>query len=272
MPRSRPTPGSRLAALLAAPALFAATLSPAWACDCAPLPSPQDALQQASEVFRGRVLEVADASPLRLVVFEVHETWKGPELPLATVATFRSGTLCGYPFVAGEEYLVYTDGPGFAHACTRTRALASAAGDLAALGAGTDAITAPLEVLVRHLQLAGSWYNPQRSGEGFQLEVLEDGRGVVYWFGYDATDPQRQSWLVGAGSFAGNVLEVDLVQPVGGGFGADFDPDAVERTPWGTLRLTLASDGTGEAEWSSSRPGFGAGSFAIQRLTRPPPF
>ena len=262
---------SAFAAMLAVPALLAASASPARACSCAPLPAPEQARERSSQVFSGRVLDIEGGDFFKVVLFEVAESWKGSDLPLATVATYGNAALCGYPFAEGEEYLVYAEG-GVAHLCTRTRPLASAAGDLAALGPGDGPVTAPLEAVVRHLEVAGSWYNPERSGEGFQVEALEDGRGVVYWFGYHASDPQRQSWLVGAGAFDGKVLEVGLVQPTGGGFGPGFDPDAVERTPWGTLRLTLHADGTGRAEWSSTLPGFGSGSFPIQRLTRPPPF
>ena len=30
--------------------------------------------------------------------------------------------------------------------------------------------------------LSGSWYDPDHNGEGYVLEVLADGRVVVYWF------------------------------------------------------------------------------------------
>ncbi|QOC22913.1 hypothetical protein IC757_01760 [Wenzhouxiangella sp. AB-CW3] len=30
--------------------------------------------------------------------------------------------------------------------------------------------------------LSGAWYNPDANGEGFIVEVLDNGRGVVYWF------------------------------------------------------------------------------------------
>lgn len=30
--------------------------------------------------------------------------------------------------------------------------------------------------------VSGAWYNQDRDGEGFTVEVIEDDRGVVYWF------------------------------------------------------------------------------------------
>lgn len=39
-----------------------------------------------------------------------------------------------------------------------------------------------------HQWISGAWYDPQRAGEGFMVEVNEDGRGVVYWFTYEPGD------------------------------------------------------------------------------------
>jgi hypothetical protein len=264
---------------LAAGFLFAALLcagATAHACSCIPLGGPQLELERSytQAVFRGRVLQVADnpgSFAALAVTFAPSRVWKGERDPLRTVVTAGNSAACGVEFSVGREYLVYVHAPATVSLCSRTRPVEAAAGDFAALGAGEPPRGAGLTALTRHAQLAGSWYHPQRSGEGFLVEVLEDGRGVVYWFGYRADDAQRQSWLVGTGTFSGTQLHVaQMQQPVGGGFGHGFDAAGVQRVPWGSLTLELDYDGSGTVRWSSLLPGYGSGSFDIQRLTRPP--
>ena len=104
------------------------------------------------------------------------------------------------------------------------------------------------------------------------IETLDDDRGVVYWFGYDGDDPQRQAWMNGVGRFDGDELHVaELLRPVGGGFGDAYRADRVQRPVWGSLTLTLAPDGDGEASFVPRGTLIPTTvSFPIQRLTRPP--
>lgn len=100
---------------------------------------------------------------------------------------------------------------------------------------------------------SGSWYDPTHNGEGFVVEVLPDGRLLAYWFTYDLSG--RQAWMmalsensVGQGS-----TQLDLLQPVGGRFGPDFDPDDVTREPVGTVRIGLECNG-GFQDYKSTDP------------------
>ncbi len=90
---------------------------------------------------------------------------------------------------------------------------------------------------------SGSWFDPTRDGEGFVLEVLPDGRPLVYWFTYDLSG--KQAWMVGIGqsSVAFGSATLDLLQPVGGRFGPNFDPGDVVREAAGAVRLGLQCDG-----------------------------
>ena len=262
-------------AFLAGLILIGLAMSDAQACSCGPNGTVQEEFAGSSAVFRGTVLQVAtsdaDAFYSRNVTFQVSQVWKGPAESLATIRTSDNSAACGYPFAVGQEYVVYVEPGSSVWLCTRTRLRSDAAADLAALGAGQIPGSAPLERLIRHAYVAGAWYNPQRSGEGFLVEVLDDGRGVAYWFGYRADDASRQSWLVGTGTFQGNTLLVpEVLQPVGGGFGNAFNPAAVNHVVWGELRLQFGFDGRGSVRWSSVLPGYGSGEFALQRLTRPP--
>ncbi|WP_164483917.1 hypothetical protein [Pseudofulvimonas gallinarii] len=87
------------------------------------------------------------------------------------------------------------------------------------------------------------------------------------WYSYD--DEGNQYWMLGVGSVdrQGNVVFPDMHSTRGGRFGANFDPDQVERFEWGRLSLDLSCEG-GYAEYSSPLAGFGDGSFELSRLTR----
>jgi len=111
----------------------------------------------------------------------------------------------------------------------------------------------------------GNWFNPETSGQGFQLQVLPDGRAVAFWFTYDANG--NQVWLIGDSQIQGNTLEMQMSQPVGATFGPGFDPEDVELVPFGTLTLTFGDCNSGMATWASSNPDFGSGQMSLQRLS-----
>ncbi len=100
---------------------------------------------------------------------------------------------------------------------------------------------------------SGSWYDPARDGEGFVLEILPDGTQVAYWFTYDIDG--NQAWMVAAGSSSATrgSFPLDMLQPVGGRFGPDFDPADVEYEQVGKARLSLQCNG-GYADYDSTDP------------------
>jgi len=121
--------------------------TPAHACSCVEIPSPEIALQRSAAVFAGEVLSVRQKGPNLFgggyaehpirVTFRVTETWKGVEADRLTVHTSMS--TCGFDFDEGRQYLVYAyESPqGLATGiCTRTADLAKASDDMAALGNG----------------------------------------------------------------------------------------------------------------------------------------
>jgi hypothetical protein len=115
---------------------------------------------------------------------------------------------------------------------------------------------------------SGAWYVPSRSGEGWLIEELADGRTLVYWFTFDAAG--RQAWIVGSGMRQGDeVLITDMVAPRGTRFGSGFDAGAVTRTIWG--RLTLSFNGCSglDLTYSASLAGYGDGRRSATRLASP---
>ena len=114
-------------------------------------------------------------------------------------------------------------------------------------------------------RLSGSWYDPGHSGEGYVVEVLEDGRSLVYWFSFDTAGARR--WFFGVGGVDGGRLTFDTLHTTTGArFGAAFDPAEVTLTDWGSLELDLACD-AGVATFSPSEDGFPAGQLDLDRLT-----
>jgi hypothetical protein len=132
-----------------------------------------------------------------------------------------------------------------------------------------------IEALILAAQLwvgpaqSGSWFTPERSGEGFTLQVLEDGGAVALWFTYPpAGQPGTQAWIYADGG----VVEGDRIRFTrafttrGPRFGATYDANALVLEPWGTLefRFTACND----AEVTFAGPSaWGSGTRRLARLT-----
>lgn len=113
--------------------------------------------------------------------------------------------------------------------------------------------------------LSGSWYDPGHNGEGYVLEVLADGRALVYWFSYDTEGKRR--WFFGLGSMEdGKLAFPEMLTSSGARFGDAFDPGDVSRDPWGSLELDLQCSG-GKAVFAPTELGFPAGELDLVRLT-----
>jgi hypothetical protein len=129
-------------------------------------------------------------------------------------------------------------------------------------------------------RLSGSWYNPDQSGHGLSLEVVEGGeRLLAYWFTFD--DLGNQAWIIGDGTVdeSGTSVTMDATLHTGGRFPPDFDPEDVEGTPWGTMTLAFEDCSNGTLSWDSELAGFSDGEMPVERLstisgfgcTTPPP-
>ncbi len=122
-----------------------------------------------------------------------------------------------------------------------------------------------MDPLPEQALLSGSWYDPSHNGEGYLIEMLENDRVVVYWFSFDTEGNRR--WFFDTGQVVEGGLVFDNMRTTYGGvFGPDFDPNTVERIPWGTLELDLECS-SGTASYNSIEEGFGAGALNLVRLT-----
>jgi hypothetical protein len=116
--------------------------------------------------------------------------------------------------------------------------------------------------------LTGTWWNEDRSGEGFLLEVGYVG-GELYMFAsfYTYDSEGNQVWLTAQLTSAdGATATVDVFMPEGGQWGDNFDPASVTVTPWGagtfaftgcggataTLTPNAEMEAMGFTEWSDA--------------------
>jgi hypothetical protein len=84
--------------------------------------------------------------------------------------------------------------------------------------------------------LSGSYFDPERSGEGIQIAIeAAGGLASLAWYTYR---DGRQMWAAGAGTIENGRLRItDAVMAAGADFGRRFDPADVERTRFGEFEL-----------------------------------
>jgi hypothetical protein len=154
---TRPLASAAAVALLTL-ALLALLPDCASACTCAVMPGSQQerakrALDRATAVFAGEVIDIEKGLPSSSVTFRVSEVWKGKQRETRTVSTPRYGASCGYPFKEGQEYLVYAywgpqgspPRPGLkTDICTETKPLSEAGANLRVLREGQSSGGEPL--------------------------------------------------------------------------------------------------------------------------------
>ena len=123
---------------------FFATTTESYACSCDDPGSPSEELERSAAVFAGKVVsirdpdgpDVSDSENHLTIGFEVDTVWKGPTYETMYLTTSPHGPACGFGFVEGEKYIVYSHDGSSAHLCTRTKLLSAAQEDLDALGSG----------------------------------------------------------------------------------------------------------------------------------------
>lgn len=126
---------------------------------------------------------------------------------------------------------------------------------------------APGEYLGPEIGFTGSWFDPERSGEGIQLQWTPSNEVLLTWYTFDTQG--RQLWIVGQGQFEAGVARfADLFTASGPRFGAAFDPDDLALEPWGSAEIQLNCTGA-SFSYDPTAMGFHAGELALQPLTVP---
>lgn len=125
---------------------------------------------------------------------------------------------------------------------------------------------------------SGSWYDPARSGEGFNIEIFrpagsQEDHAMVYWYTYEP-GTGKPLWLVGSGPAES---DIPLYSTSGGRLGATTNPDTVVSRYWGKLRMSDPM--SGYMEWcndylqlyySPEDPSIPSARYPVRRLTPQP--
>jgi acetyl esterase/lipase len=115
--------------------------------------------------------------------------------------------------------------------------------------------------------LAGTWYDPQTSGQGFQLQWLDGDRLLLVFYGH--RDTERNLFLLGLRDGRpqyGQALQFALTATRNADFG-DFDPDDVVYSDWGSATLTFSDCDHATAVLDGAD---GRQTLVLQRLTGGP--
>lgn len=167
----------------------------------------------------------------------------------STVAHWESGAWAGYEDSLGDD----SKDTGGVDSTTQFLVTSEILGDPFTVEAGTSA----------------AWFDVDRDGEGFMLEILTGDRAVMYWFTYDTEG--RQDWYIAEGMIRGNrILFPEMLRMSGGEFGPGFDPDKVVATPIGSASFIWSSCDAGAMNWVIDRDGGGRrqGRMNLTRLSR----
>ena len=114
----------------------------------------------------------------------------------------------------------------------------------------------------------GSWFDPAQNGQGLLVEVLPNNQFLAAWFAFNPAG-SAQAWFTGVGTYSGNTATIaNVIQPSGGHWIPNFDPNRIVDNAWGSLKLTFTDCNHGKVEFASSS-GYGTGSMNLTRLTQP---
>ena len=167
---------------------------PSYACLCIdPGPTPAEGFSRSTSVFRGQVVSVIEFDPGEpfwggtkiistqdptTVEFLVETVWKGPLYQTRYLTTFRDSASCGFPFVEGVTYVVYSADGLSTYMCDRTRRLSEATDDLEYLGRGykpVQSLAAPTPDLSEH-RTGGCGLSPHTT----ELSAIGMVAGIVW--------------------------------------------------------------------------------------------
>jgi len=96
--------------------------------------------------------------------------------------------------------------------------------------------------------ISAAWYDLSHDGEGFLMELLADGRAILYWFTYNGEG--EQDWYIAAGEVNGRrIVFSELVSVSGGEFGPDYDPTKIVKTVVGSAAFTWTNCDEGFMDW-----------------------
>ncbi len=114
---------------------------------------------------------------------------------------------------------------------------------------------------------SGSFFSPERDGEGIVVEWLNGGLVLVIMFTYDLEGDQF--WVLGIGTPDGDSVTMEAMYPATPtSWGSGFNPDEIRLESWGTFTLEWDEECDSVAfSYASTVPGYGSANRNYSRLT-----
>jgi hypothetical protein len=119
-------------------------------------------------------------------------------------------------------------------------------------------------------EATGQWFNPERSGEGFYIEIINTGGnqqiGVAMFTFDDSGDPL---WVSGNVAIGPNdeVVGIPVFRFDGPVWGPGFDSDDLNQTPFGTITVRFPTCDTALFQIATEMGVPQGGSYSLIRLT-----
>ena len=113
---------------------------------------------------------------------------------------------------------------------------------------------------------SGLYYDPDRSGEGINLIISEQGSRRTAAFNWYTYNTNKQLWLAGNVEIEAGAdnLVIDVIRTEGTGFGQAFNSDDIQTVPWGTVTLSFPACDKIIVDYSSGE--FGSGRQELTKL------
>lgn len=111
---------------------------------------------------------------------------------------------------------------------------------------------------------SGAWYNPDQTGHGLSIQVLDDERTIAFWFTY--TPVGSPIFLVIDGVNDDHTV-TGLAYSQEGMIWRQFDPATLKSKVWGEISIEFLGCDSAVLTWSSSVEGYGDGQVELERLT-----
>lgn len=125
------------------------------------------------------------------------------------------------------------------------------------------------EALVDHgvEDYTGNYFDPNRSGEGFQL-ALEANRETYIATFYTYLD-KKQVWLIGTGQLNGSEISFeDVVITEGAEFGSGFRAEDVSRIPFGTFKMQFTDCNNAVVQVEPTLSEFESQTLSVTRIVQ----
>ena len=114
---------------------------------------------------------------------------------------------------------------------------------LVALQRSSQPVALNAAPLVVDGSFSGHWFNKLITGEGVIIQIISDGRALVYWLTYD--DSGKQRWLYGVGRRNGLTIDIENVFVSDNGVFDSTMPVLVDLEPVGEMEVEFSDCNSG---------------------------